>query len=177
MSQAHSQHSQSLCLPEELTITPIRGYREWAFIVPEGLFISSWDKGIWPVDGPRIATCRLGGCAEIPCEEMGDHAGMGCGLYAWHRPETFPRVTNEGFLPYIAGRTPKYWGVVETAGKSRVIKHEKGFRASSLRIVAIADTGKEAQRAAFIYGVPCLTKRVIVKEFPPQVPYNTNLIG
>lgn len=171
MNQEDKHLFHNLFLPEEFTITPIRGYREWAFIVPDVRLQSSWDKSIWPVDGPHIATCSVG-CNSVPSDWKGNHAGAGCGLYAHHHPRSVKPGFGAGGMAYMSGNYPKYWGVVETYGKCKVVWHAVGFRASNLRVLALADTGKRSRQVANVYGVPCLAPRDLVIEFPPSVSWS-----
>jgi hypothetical protein len=158
--------SQRLYLREELTINPIRGYREWMFNV--GYMISAWDKTIWPWDEPAEAKCRK--CRVVPSDAPCNVGGLGCGFYAWHRPESV--------YPSILGKLRRaYYGVVETEGNCRVVWHKRGFRADKLRIVAIADTGRNARMAAANYAVPCIHPHFIADEFPPQVSWTVEMIG
>jgi hypothetical protein len=174
--QESESQSESRYLPSSLTITPIRGYRTW--VLNTDIFASAWDKGIWPYGEPRKAECK-NGCTLIPCDHHCYYDGVGrCGLYASHRPEYVRPPWVAGMYRKMTGQLAPFWGVVETEGRARVVKHKLGFRASNLRIKAVCDTGRSAQLVAGYYGVPCLSATDIEKEFPPQVQYSLKeLIG
>ena len=173
---ADPSKSQLAYLPSELGITPIRGYRTW--MLNTDRFASAWDKRTWEYDEPHKALCKHG-CILIPCDYRCAFDGVGmCGLYASDRPEWVRPPWVAGMYRKLVGGNIPYWGVVETEGRARVVKHKLGFRASNLRIKAVCDTGRSAQLVAGYYGVPCLSATDIEKEFPPQVQYSLKeLIG
>ena len=156
--------SKSLSLPNEFGINPIRGYRQWAR--KGGHLISPWTGMIWSLTHPADAMCPHG-CIETPSQDKCGNYGNGCGIYAWHRTETMLRQPT-GLMSIGSGcKPPDYWGVVEAIG--RIVWHDFGWRASNVRIVALANSHSLSQYVADVYQVPCLEPDILLKQYPPQV--------
>lgn len=154
-------------LPEEMTISALRGYRYWSLT---GIRLTSRGNFEWPAREWAKARCesceKLG--HPVPAQARCGAHGYGCGLYAAYSP----RPVSKGI---------RLWGVVEAKG--RIVSHDRGFRAEYARVIALADPGailgvdhpllREAvvslARAAELYAVPLIPQAAILAEYAPDL--------
>lgn len=161
-------------LPEETTISTLRGYRYWS--VGENGVLSSAQGFTWPPGEWAEAECKVCSRAGRPIPWAGAcrNYGYGCGLYAANTATREIRQESDHHT----------WGVIEAKG--RIVAHHLGFRAQHARIIALArpragdgtdplaafrNAHREAaaETAAQLYGVPLLPPDALVAEYAPDV--------
>lgn len=161
--------SQSPSLPEEFGITPVRGYRMWSVLNTVRLASLNFDL-VWEPGKVTEAQC-FNNCSSPPSVGRCGNYGKGCGIYAVHRSERIGPMSAYSLAPpRMTAVSTWVWGVVE--GWGRVVWHKDGWRAQYARPVAISATSRLAETVSKTYSIPCLRNGVLLREFPPQVPWS-----
>jgi hypothetical protein len=146
----------------------LRGYRTWRLLrrrthVPDGtlpLTSVSRRRVVW---GPRLtARCKRGDglmpgqSASTPDDDHpAPQVGCGCGIYGWYSPSDTGMVSARVF------------GVVEASGL--ILMGERGFRAETVRIVAVVTRNRRVATACMRAGISVYRRRRdLVRDHPPE---------
>lgn len=146
----------------------LRGYRTWRVLrrrthVPDGILpltSVSRRRVVW---GPSLtARCKRGDAgmqglsAATPDEDHpAPQVGCGCGIYGWYSPSDTGMVSARVF------------GVVEASGL--ILMGERGFRAETVKIVAVATWNRRVATACVRAGISVYRRRRdLVRDYPPE---------
>jgi hypothetical protein len=146
----------------------LRGYRTWRLLgrrthVPDGvlpLTSVSRRRVVW---GPSLtARCKRGDAGMRGGQSVStldDHPapqmGCGCGIYGWYSP------ADTGIV------SARVFGVVEASGL--ILMGERGFRAETVRIVAVVTRNRRVATACAGAGISVYRRRrELVRDYPPE---------
>ncbi len=146
----------------------LRGYRTWRVLrrrthVPDGalpLTSVTRRRVVW---GPSLtARCKRGDAgmrglwsSTLDDDHAAPRAGCGCGIYGWYSP------TDTGMV------SARVFGVVEASGL--VLMGERGFRAQTVKIVAVVTRNRRVATACVRAGIPVYRRRrQLVRDYPPE---------
>ena len=146
----------------------LRGYRTWRLLgkrthVPDGslpLSCVGGRGGGWPPPGGgRCTGADTGMQGQSASTTDDDHSapqlGCGCGIYGWYSPSDTGMVSARVF------------GVVEASGL--ILMGERGFRAETVRIVAVVTRNRRVATACARAGISVYRRRRdLVRDYPPE---------
>lgn len=160
---------QDLFKSDDSMLVPgaLRGYRRWLGVAGRGLRSTSVDC-VWSPYGVEFASCRsVGGWTYSNGSYIrgeaheAPHAGCGCGIYGWYRPD-------DARIP-LAGAMGSVFGVIEVTGRTIMGSH--GFRASAARVLGV--TSDDPKTFDKLGDLDCIypvfdTEQELLEAFPPQ---------
>jgi hypothetical protein len=146
----------------------LRGYRTWRLLgrrtdVPDGslpLTSVSRRRVVWR---PSLtAHCKRGdtgmggqSASTLDDDHPAPQVGCGCGIYGWYSPSDTGMVSARVF------------GVVEASGL--ILMGERGFRAQTVKIVAVVTRNRRVATACARAGIPVYRRRRdLVRDYPPE---------
>jgi hypothetical protein len=146
----------------------LRGYRTWRLLgrrthVPDGslpLTSVSRRRVVWcPSLTARCERGDAGMQAQSASTLDDDHpapkVGCGCGIYGWYSPSDASMVSARVF------------GLVEASGL--ILMGERGFRAESVKIVAVVTRNRRVATACARAGIAVYRRRRdLVRDYPPE---------